>query len=506
MTSEKTEKVEKFLSENGIGFKTHHHPPLPTIELALEYWKEIDSTHCKNLFFRNHKGNRHYLVVFECHKELGIHTLEKSLKQGKLSFASQERMERCLGLLPGSVSPFGLINDMNLTDADGKPADGVAAKELFENGHRVKLFLDKDLQTAEKVSFHPCDNTASTVVSNEGFMKFLELWGGEFEWIDICEERLLSIVIPAYNAAAYLDECLSSCIRQNLPAEKYEIIIINDGSTDATQQIAEKWEASYRNIKIISQENKGLSLARNAGIDAASGKYIMFVDSDDVIAENCLEAIAERCIAENLDMLRFCAANMTESGAQRRFSYNDVSVKAGKEMLKEKFQVCAPFAVYRKEFLEANTLKFHPGVYHEDNEFTPRAYYHAKRAASVDELIYFVRQTPESITRTPNPKRGYDLLKIVGLLADFAENKVEAEYRPFIYKQISDCINWCIRLMNSLPENEKACLKAEILENRHILGYLRRSSSLSHRIEGILMKAFPKKMGGIYSMLDWLRH
>ena len=181
------DKVHKFLEDNGIEYVTHRHPPLPTIELALEYWKEIDSTHCKNLFFRNHKGNRHYLVVFECHKELGIHSLEKSLKQGKLSFASQERMERCLGLLPGSVSPFGLINDMGLV-RDGLPCEGVAPKELFENGHRVKLFLDADLKDAERLSFHPCDNTASVVLSNADFMKFLEIWGGEYEWLDITAE------------------------------------------------------------------------------------------------------------------------------------------------------------------------------------------------------------------------------------------------------------------------------------------------------------------------------
>ena len=156
----------------------HTHPPLPTIELALEYWKEIDSTHCKNLFFRNHKGNRHYLVVFECHKELSIHTLEHSLKQGKLSFASQERMERCLGLLPGSVSPFGLINDIDISETANP-------KELFENGHRVKLFIDKDLQASEKVSFHPCDNTASVVISKEDLIRFLEIWGGEYEWIEV---------------------------------------------------------------------------------------------------------------------------------------------------------------------------------------------------------------------------------------------------------------------------------------------------------------------------------
>ena len=111
------------------------------------------------------------------------------LKQGKLSFASPERMERCLGLLPGSVSPFGLINDMDLVDEAGSVREGVAAMELFENGHRVKLFLDKDLQTAERLSFHPCDNTASTVVDNAGFLKYLSLWGGEYEWIDINSEE-----------------------------------------------------------------------------------------------------------------------------------------------------------------------------------------------------------------------------------------------------------------------------------------------------------------------------
>lgn len=190
MTNEKIQKVHKFLEEHGIEHTTHYHPPLPTIEMALEYWKEIDSTHCKNLFFRNHKGNRHYLVVFECHKELSIHTLEKSLHQGKLSFASAERMDRCLGLLPGSVSPFGLINDMGLVSEDGTPAEGVAAKELFENGHRVKLFLDKDLMGAERLSFHPCDNTASTVVSNADFIRYLSIWGGEYEWIDINPETI----------------------------------------------------------------------------------------------------------------------------------------------------------------------------------------------------------------------------------------------------------------------------------------------------------------------------
>lgn len=502
MTSEKTEKVEKFLREHGISFQTHHHPPLPTIELALEYWKEIDSTHCKNLFFRNHKGNRHYLVVFECHKELGIHTLEKSLKQGKLSFASQERMERCLGLLPGSVSPFGLINDMNLVGEDGKPVEGVAAKELFENGHRVKLFLDKDLQKAEKVSFHPCDNTASTVISNADFIKFLEIWGGEYEWIDICGEKLVSIVIPAYNAAPYLDECLESCCRQDLDKSRYEIIIVNDGSTDRTVEIAERWAEDHHNIKVISQENKGLSMARNAGMDAAEGKYIMFVDSDDTIAGNCLEGLMAKCATEDIDMLRFCAADIIGKAPSRRYSYRNEGIKPGKDLLKEDFQVCAPFALYKKDFLQKAGLRFHPGIYHEDNEFTPRAYWFAEKVASVNDIVYFVRQTPDSITRTPNPKRGYDLLQIISLLEDFTGNEVSTEYRPYFHKQISDCINRCIRLAGTLEKPDAEKLYKAIYGHREIFIHMLKSDRLTHKIEGRLMVMFPKRMKFIYRTLD----
>lgn len=170
-------KVRDFLESNGIWYQIHFHPPLFTIEEALEYWKDIDAVHCKNIFMRNHKGNRHYLVSFECHSELDIHALEHKLHQGKLSFASAERMSRCLGLRPGSVSPFGLINDIPPFEAD--------QKELFENGHRVKLYLDSRLKNAPRISFHPCDNTASVVITNEGLQKFLTLWGGEVEWLDI---------------------------------------------------------------------------------------------------------------------------------------------------------------------------------------------------------------------------------------------------------------------------------------------------------------------------------
>jgi Ala-tRNA(Pro) deacylase len=168
------DELYTLLDRLGIEYEYAEHPAAPTIAIAKQFWVGTNSKHCKNLFFRNHKGNRHYLVSQECHKKFDIHGLEHQLKQGKLSFASEERMMRCLGVHPGSVCAFGLIKDINPVDA--------LPKELFPNGHAVKYYLDKDLQNAKRISFHPCENSASVVISNQGFMRFLELWGGEVEW------------------------------------------------------------------------------------------------------------------------------------------------------------------------------------------------------------------------------------------------------------------------------------------------------------------------------------
>ena len=205
---------------------------------------------------------------------------------------------------------------------------------------------------------------------------------------------------------------------------------------------------------------------------------------------------------DNPDMVRFCAANVMEGEIKRRFSYNDCTPAPGRELMKGKFQVCAPFAVYRKGFLETNDLKFLPGIYHEDNEFTPRAYYYAQKVASTDKIIYFVRQTPGSISRTPRLKRGLDLLTVIERLENFAQNQVEEDYKPLIYKQISDCINGCLKLLGSLSKEDASSLKAELLSRKKIFRLMLKSSHMTHRTEGRLIVIFPKAMKLIYNMLN----
>lgn len=160
----KKEKVLRILEELDIAYELHEHPPVPTVEQALPYWEKIDATHCKNLFFRNHKGNRHYLVILKHDRKLNIRDLEQGLKQGKISFASPHRMERYLGLSGGSVSVFGLINDSE---------------------NQVYLFLDDGLKKAERISFHPNENTATLVISFPSFLKFLDWSGNSYEFISL---------------------------------------------------------------------------------------------------------------------------------------------------------------------------------------------------------------------------------------------------------------------------------------------------------------------------------
>ncbi len=158
--------VYEILDKLNIKYDIFEHPPVPTIKDALIYWKDIKCTHCKNLFFRNHKGNKHFLVILEYSQQLNIKDLEKRLKQGKISFGSPERLLKYLGLEPGSVSPFGLIND----------------KE-----NHVIVFMDENLKGSDKISFHPNINTKSLRLNWDDFVKYLVWTQNSVEFLQLYE-------------------------------------------------------------------------------------------------------------------------------------------------------------------------------------------------------------------------------------------------------------------------------------------------------------------------------
>jgi Ala-tRNA(Pro) deacylase len=146
------QRVGDYLASLGIAAERHNHPPVATVEDGEVHWAGIDATHCKNLFLRNQKGTRHYLVILMHTKRADLRAIADQIGDGKLSFASPDRLMTHLGVTPGSVSPFGLINDAE---------------------HHVRVFLDRDLKSAARVSFHPNINTATWVLAWDDCERFL---------------------------------------------------------------------------------------------------------------------------------------------------------------------------------------------------------------------------------------------------------------------------------------------------------------------------------------------
>jgi Ala-tRNA(Pro) deacylase len=157
-------RVLEALERLGIPFVRHEHPPVFTVEEAEVHWRDVRGTHCKNLFLRNNKGNRHYLVVAEASRQVDLKALTRALGDDRLSFGSPERLMKHLGLTPGAVSPFGIMNNA---------------------AHDVRVVVDAGLKTAERLAFHPNVNTATLEIARPDFEKFLAQSGNPVRWIEL---------------------------------------------------------------------------------------------------------------------------------------------------------------------------------------------------------------------------------------------------------------------------------------------------------------------------------
>lgn len=162
MSAESEQKVYEVLERLGISYDRHEHPPVFTVDQAEQHWGSIAGAHCKNLFLRNKKGNRHYLVILESSKHIDIKALTKKLGEDRLSFASAERLMRYLGLETGAVSPFGLIND--------------SKKEVL-------IVIDQDLKKEELINFHPNVNKATVGIKFKDFERFLAWCGNSIHYL-----------------------------------------------------------------------------------------------------------------------------------------------------------------------------------------------------------------------------------------------------------------------------------------------------------------------------------
>lgn len=229
----------------------------------------------------------------------------------------------------------------------------------------------------------------------------------------------LSIVVPIYNVEEYLEECLNSIINQTI--KDIEIILINDGSTDSSKDIANKFIEKDNRFVLINQKNKGLSATRNLGIRIAKGKYIYFIDSDDFIIEN-------NNLKEMIDLLEKYNSDILVGRMVRVYKNKD-NVLDGKYLELFNTDICttkkylkvgakhniAPCCMYMysRNLLVDNNIRFKGGFLHEDEDFTPRVLLKTEKISIYNKGFYGYRQRENSITASFSEKNITDIINIL---------------------------------------------------------------------------------------------
>ena len=249
-----------------------------------------------------------------------------------------------------------------------------------------------------------------------------------------------SIIIPVFNVEPYLAACLDSALNQTYT--DVEVICVNDGSTDNSLSILEEYKKQYPQITLLSQENKGLSAARNAGLRVATGDYILFLDSDDWLEKDAIRILRDHIGDE--DMLCFNGRRYFEDGTQEEPDkgitetnltgwdyYNKYA------LVNRKFHfVSVVLRLYRKQFLLDHRLFFEEGIYHEDNLFTPIACYYAQKVKVIPDCLYVYRIRNESITHSISYQNVVDMVIGTNLLSDFFIHKQNIN-KTQIYRELA---------------------------------------------------------------------
>lgn len=211
----------------------------------------------------------------------------------------------------------------------------------------------------------------------------------------------LSIIVPIYNVEKYVRSCVESLYHQGLAEDTFEVIIVNDGTEDNSMDVIADIINSHSNFTIINQQNQGLSIARNNGIAAAKGQYILFVDSDDLLVENSLMPILNKALETNVDIAVAEFIETKGEGAEyHQPAIQYIEETSGKQLFLTDFKNYVWHKLYKKKFLEENNLRFIPAIFYEDIPFTHECYLKAGKCLRTNTILYLYRRRPDSITRS----------------------------------------------------------------------------------------------------------
>lgn len=235
------------------------------------------------------------------------------------------------------------------------------------------------------------------------------------------ENSLVSVIIPVYNVEKYLRQCLDSVLNQTYT--NYEVIMVDDGSTDLSGMICDEYAEKDSRFRVIHKENGGLSIARNTGYDASRGEYIYYIDSDDWIESKTLEQLVQKASDTNADFVFFDGKSFEDSdkgynvkqGYIRKRQYDIGSgIAVFDELQKSKdFKSAIPTYLWKKSFLEKNKMSFYPGILYEDMIYSFEVYCKAKTVAHCYKPFYQRRLRAGSIVMSKPSKRNFQSACIV---------------------------------------------------------------------------------------------
>ena len=251
----------------------------------------------------------------------------------------------------------------------------------------------------------------------------------------------LSFIVPLYNVEKYIAVCLDSLYEQNIPEEEYEVICVDDCSPDNSKKIVKDYQASHLNLVLIEHTiNKGLGAARNTGINAAKGKYLWFIDSDDMVCSKVLSEIFSIFQVKNPDVILFNYERVNQAGAliAEGIVFEDSVSQTGKQYVKSYFGDSFIYhlgyvwrCIYRAEYLKKNNLVFPEDCYWEDTVFFPKAILYAEEVVSLKKVFYKYRVNDDSISGKRNKFRAdryYQFSFIAGKdLFDFSQEYMQVD-------------------------------------------------------------------------------
>ena len=292
-----------------------------------------------------------------------------------------------------------------------------------------------------------------------------------------------SIIIPVYNCEKYLRDCLDSCINQDLLNDEYEVLCVNDGSTDSSINILNDYANRYSHIKVFSQDNRGVSAARNIGLDNAKGEYIMFLDGDDLIRKNCLQGLKKTLEEKPCARLKM-GAYMGDSDDAERFKTKPDDSKLSKLTLFEVLWM----SVLQRSLIEEKRLRFVEGItHHEDELFLTDFQNISSEVVEYPQNIYFYRRSSGTAIDRTDPvthnKMMNSFIKILGVCKERMNDSAYSKKLNYGLWQKN-----IARLFYYIPEEAYPNRLELLVKLRKSKPYLKISKSNKNTIEKSLRK------------------